>query len=204
MNNSSNNWAIIVVALIGLIGVIITAILARESGERAAIEVAIAATMTAETKNATPPTVIPTELPLFATLLPELPTPIDISDQTLVPTENQPVSSKLTIEWGILEAYFNISQVHIEKQKFKDPLGKIYEADVLAFTVETKTDFLIAVFFAHFYDSEKIEVTTFSPLQFTPDYSASSWQAGSRSRAVVLLPLPEEMQKVRLIQFTQL
>lgn len=54
MKNTSNNWAIVLVALIGLVGVIITAVLARESGPLATKKMEIDATMTSETKQITP------------------------------------------------------------------------------------------------------------------------------------------------------
>ena len=69
MNNSANHWVILLVAIIGLVGVIITAVIARESGERAAVERAIEATMTAEAKLASP----------TAIAVADLPTPIDTS-----------------------------------------------------------------------------------------------------------------------------
>lgn len=69
MNNSANHWVILFVAIIGLVGVIITAVIARESGERAAVERAIEATMTAEAKLASP----------TAIAVADLPTPIDTS-----------------------------------------------------------------------------------------------------------------------------
>jgi hypothetical protein len=77
-NQSSGHWAGIIVAIITVIGVIVAAILSRESGERAAVEVAIAATMTAEAKQVTP------------TQVPEV-TPININTE-ISPTLTQAVA----------------------------------------------------------------------------------------------------------------
>jgi hypothetical protein len=107
-----------------------------------------------------------------------------------------------SIDWDPLQEYFTVSNIRIEKQKLQDPLGRIDVFDVLAFTVEVKQAFLIVIFFAHFYDTEGIEVDAMSPVSFEPDYSLIRWSPGVRSRAIVLLPT--NMKRVHRIRFSQM
>lgn len=117
MSNPPNNWVAVIVALIGSVGIIVTAVISRESGERAAIEVAIAATTTAEARLATPtiiqahdptsegqqsntPTSEPTHTPLPTltnTSIPPTDTPViptsTPTDAPILPTPIPPTAS---------------------------------------------------------------------------------------------------------------
>ena len=118
------------------------------------------------------------------------------------PPPTPPPARQPDIEWGVLTNYFTISNARIERQLRPNPLGKAEEFNVLAFTVEAKTTMRVAIFFAHFYDAEDIEVAQLSPVRFNPDYSTYQWQPGNRSRATVILP--DNMSNLRTIRFKQL
>ncbi len=111
-------------------------------------------------------------------------------------------ANNLQVYWGDLEKYFNIFNAEIGEQSYRDPLGRINEWNTLSFIVEAKGYFMIAIFFAYFYDSQGIEVAPFSPVEFNPDYSFSSWSQGKRSRARILIP--EDLSNVAYIQFRQM
>ncbi|HEY0738575.1 MAG TPA: hypothetical protein VGD69_26895 [Herpetosiphonaceae bacterium] len=103
----------------------------------------------------------------------------------------------VSIVWGALDDQFDISNVQFKRQAIQNPLGQFEEFDTLSFTVESRSDFLVATFFARFFDAEGIEVTSFMPLQFDPEYG--QWYSGQRSRAILILP--SEMSRVKEIRF---
>ncbi len=119
-----------------------------------------------------------------------------------IPQSTQPMEDQIVIDWHTLEVSFRISKSVISRQSTQNPIGQIYEFNVLTFDVESRTDFMMAIFFAHFYDAQGREVDTFSPVQFEPDYSSGGWSHGIKSRAIVILP--DDMSKVKRIKFTSL
>jgi hypothetical protein len=113
----------------------------------------------------------------------------------------QPQSgNQITIDWGVLDEHFDISNVQFGRQAIQNPLGQFEEFDTLSFMVETRSDFLMTAFFARFYDSEGVEVDMFMPVRFEPEYT--QWYAGQRSRAIVILP--SNIPKVTEIRFSGL
>lgn len=106
------------------------------------------------------------------------------------------------IDWGPLATYFNISNIEAGMIEYKDMLGKVQQVPAITFTVEATRTFMLAMFFAHFYDAEGIEVAPFAGLTFQPDYSTWQWQPGNRSRATLMLP--SNFDRVALIKFTEL
>jgi hypothetical protein len=120
----------------------------------------------------------------------------------LPPRPTPPPTKQPDIEWGVLTNYFTISNARIERQLQRNPLGKAEEFNVLAFTVEAKTTMTVAIFFAHFYDADDIEIAAPYAVQFNPNYSTYQWQPGNRSRATVILP--DDTSNLRTIRFKQL
>lgn len=130
------------------------------------------------------PTLIPTKIP---TLTP-----------TLKPTDGIELPP---IDWGIMETYFDISDVTIGKAEYTDVLGMVYEYDSINFIVEAKRSFYaIIIFKAEFYDEAGIKIYS-SFVEFDPDYD--QWEAGDRSRGHVELPGTSDMEKVRHIKISQ-
>lgn len=127
---------------------------------------------------------------------------IDSGSIPVPPPPTPPPARQPEVEWGVLANYFTISNAQIGRQMQRDPLGRVNEVNALTFTVEAKTTMTVAIFFAHYYDADDIEVAPLSPVQFSPDYSTYQWQPGNRSRATVLLP--NDMSKLRTIRFQQL
>jgi hypothetical protein len=95
-NQSSGHWIAIIVALIGLLGVIVTALIARESGERAAVEIAIAATITAEAKQIDPKIIVVSSEATQTPTQTAIP-PTEIFSQVLTSTPEPPTNTPISI-----------------------------------------------------------------------------------------------------------
>ena len=111
--------------------------------------------------------------------------------------------SPIMVRYGPLAYYFDISNLRLENQQVRDPLGRISVVPVLAFTVQAKQSFYTATFFAHFYDADGVEIGLFSPVEFNPNYSVYMWTPGMRSRATVNLD-GVDMSQLHTISFSQL
>lgn len=92
MSNSSNNWATIIVAIIGAIAVILAAFLAYEGGQRRATDIAIAATMTAEARLITPTSIQIVQLPVDTN------TPVAAESMSISPTVTLSLVISTTVE----------------------------------------------------------------------------------------------------------
>ena len=104
------------------------------------------------------------------------------------------------IEWGVLSNYFVIENVKAGMHQKVDRLGRWGEFPLVTFIVEAKRHFEIPpVYFAHFYDSEGIEVSRVTILGFEPNYT--TWNEGMRSRVNFLLP--RDMSNVAVIKISQ-
>jgi hypothetical protein len=96
---------------------------------------------------------------------------IDSGNIPVPPPPTPPPTSQPQVEWGVLATYFTISNVQIGRPIQQDPLGKVNEVNALTFTVEAKTTTTVAIFFAHYYDADDVEIAQLAPMQFNPDYS---------------------------------
>ena len=159
------------------------------------------------TLTQTPPVIsppLPSPTPMI-TETPE-PTPSPIPTETPIPTPTLKPTDGIdqlpTIDdWGIMETYFDISDVTLGKAEYTDVLGRVYEYDSINFIVEAKRSFYaIIIFEAEFYDGDGIKVYS-SFVDFDPDYD--QWQSGDRSKGHVELPSTSDMEKVRHIKISQ-
>ena len=90
------------------------------------------------------------------------PTRAQTTTQTPTPTQT-PTSAEgidhLQIDWGTMDAYFDISDVTIGKTQTTDILGMVSEYDSINFIVEAKRSVdAIILFEATVYDDNRIEV----------------------------------------------
>lgn len=142
-----------------------------------------------------PPTITETPEPIPTSI----PTETPISAPTPKPTDE--IDQLPSIEWGIMESYFDISDVTLGKAEYTDVLGMVYEYDSINCIVEAKRSFYaIIIFEAEFYDGDEIKVYS-SFVEFDPNYD--QWQAGDRSKGHVEIPSTLEMEKVRCIRISQ-
>ncbi|MCE7740173.1 MAG: hypothetical protein GPJ50_12425, partial [Candidatus Heimdallarchaeota archaeon] len=109
------------------------------------------------------PTITPTPI------ITPTPTPI-ITPTPTPPKPTDGIDHLPPIEWGIMETYFDISDVTIGKAEYTDVLGRVYVYDSINFIVEAKRSFYaIIIFEAEFYDEDGIKVYS-SFVDFDPDY----------------------------------
>ena len=84
------------------------------------------------------------------------PTSTPTPDPAPMPTEG---IDQFQIDWGIMEAYFDISDVTIGETQTTDVLGMISVYDSINFIVEAKRSFdSLILFKATFYDDKGIEI----------------------------------------------
>ena len=142
-----------------------------------------------------PPTITQTPEPIPTSI----PTETPISTPTPEPTDG--IDPLHSIEWGIMESYFDISDATLGKAEHTDVLGMVYEYDSINFIVEAKRSFYATIIFeAEFYDADEIKVYS-SFVEFNPNYD--QWQTGDRSKGHVEIPSTSEMEKVRSIKISQ-
>jgi hypothetical protein len=153
------------------------------------------------------PSVTPSPLPSPTPTITETPepTPSPIPTKTPIPTPPPTLTDGIDqlppIEWGIMDTYFDISDITLGEAEYTDVLGKVYEYDSINFIVEAKRSFYaIIIFEAEFYDGDGIKVYS-SFVDFDPDYD--QWQSGDRSKGHVELPSTSDMEKVRHIKISQ-
>jgi hypothetical protein len=123
--------------------------------------------------------------------------------QTPTPTQ-APTSAEgidqFQIDWGTMDAYFDISGVTIGTTQTTDILGMVSEYDSINFIVEAKRSFdAIILFEATFYDDNRIEVYS-SGVYFNPDYNR--WEPGVRAEGYMMLP-STGMEEIRFIEVSQ-
>lgn len=131
------------------------------------------------------------------------PTLPQTTTQTATPTPT-PTSAEgidqFQIDWGTMDAYFDISDVTIGKTQTTDVLGMVSEYDSINFIVEAKRSFdAIILFEATFYDDNRIEVYS-SFVYFNPDYNR--WEPGVRAEGYMILP-GTDMEEIRFIEVSQ-
>lgn len=150
-----------------------------------------------------PPSPLP-DTPLASTPSPIVTPSPEITPTSAVAMPTATVSASIdpdkllsAIDWGDFPNYFTLSNVRIESQRINTG-SQIFDADVLAFTVEARENIMVVpLFMVNFYDAEGIEADVPSLVEFDPMYM--SWSPGLRSRARVLLPL--DTSQVELIRF---
>jgi len=125
-------------------------------------------------------------------------TPIPTSAPTPTPTGG---IDQFQIDWGIMETYFDISDVTIGETQTTDILGMVSEYDSINFIVESKRSFdAIILFEATFYDDRDIEIYS-SFVYFDPDYNR--WEPGVKAVGYMLLPSSHNTEKIRFIEVSQ-
>ena len=131
MSEKTNNWNALIVALLGLVGVLVAALIGLMGSQRAATELSISATMTAETRQSL--TSIPTaQATAIASDAPPLPMPEPI-------VENQPGIETLTHTQlaGLFQVpQYRIIRMNVAKVEILDfPLKPEYQIDEYGYIV---------------------------------------------------------------------
>ena len=135
----------------------------------------------------------------------ETPEPTIPQTTTQTPTPTQAPASaegidQFQIDWGTMDAYFDISDVTIGTTQTTDILGMVSEYDSINFIVEATRSFdAIILFEATFYDENMIEVYS-SGVYFNPDYNR--WDPGVRAKGYVTLP-STGVEEIRFIEVSQ-
>ena len=135
----------------------------------------------------------------------ETPEPTIPQTTTQTPTPTQAPASaegidQFQIDWGTMDAYFDISDVTIGTTQTTDILGMVSEYDSINFIVEATRSFdAIILFEATFYDDNGIEVYS-SGVYFNPDYNR--WDPGVRAEGYMTLP-STGMEEIRFIEVSQ-
>ena len=131
------------------------------------------------------------------------PTLPQTTTQTATPTQTATSAEgidQFQIDWGTMDAYFDISDVTIGTTQTTDILGMVSEYDSINFIVEAKRSFdAIILFEATFYDDNRIEVYS-SGVYFNPDYNR--WDPGVRAEGYMMLP-STGMEEIRFIEVSQ-
>jgi len=115
-------------------------------------------------------------------------------------SQNFAFSQQVRIDFGSLTDMYKVSNLRDGEWSTRQPMtGRVLRCRAFTFIAEALVQSLMPPLYdAHFYDSDRIEVGSFSSLMFEPHYVMI--QPGSRARVSFCLPPEQAMAKVVLIK----